>query len=1206
MTAGERHLAVVAGLSPRVEIRVLGPVSLTADGREIPIRSPKQRVILAMLALSPRVTVDDMADALWRDSPPASVGATIHTLVSRLRRTLEEADAAITIHSEGPGYVMNVDPTWVDAHAFEQHTAAGQRALAAGSPDEAASCLRNALSLWRGPVLDDLSDRDFALAHIAHLEEARLRATEQLAEAELVCGQPALALEVIEPAIARQPFREGLRALEMVALYRLGRQADALAAFQALRHSLAEELGLEPTPALCSLERQILLQAPELDGPALPHGLPGATTVAQGGTAAPAADLPVGGMLAFLFTDIESSTVRWEADRAAMTADLARHDEVLQAAIVAHHGRVFTHTGDGLGAAFPTVGAAISAAVTAQQNLAGVEWRASGLPMRVRMAIHAGTAESRAGTFLGPTLNRTARLLDEASGGEVLCSQAAADLARDEPPPDVSLAERGERQLRGFSRPESVWQVVHPALGDVSPAVSQPLRRTQLLATLTSFVGREAELAELGERLPKTRLLTITGMAGVGKTRLALELATRCGHGYADGVTVVELAPAGDDRPVAGSVLAALGLAGAGPSVEEAEERLERALSERHLLLVLDNCEHLVQPVSSLVHRLLLQCPALTVLAATREVLSVPGELVWVAPGLSLPPEDATNPADLERSDAVALFAARARLAQPGFGITPANVTSVAAICRRLDGLPLALELAAARVHALGVVDLAGHLDDRFRLLTGGPRSAPARHQTLAAAMDWSYEALTEPEQRLLRRLSIFPQRFDLAAAAAVAGDGSDKLEVLDLLARLVDKSLVVPEGVAETARYRLLETVREYGARKLAEAGEDMKSAALHRQHFVGLVEDWHRRGENFFATEWMLRAAAETENFHTALINAMAASDTEAVSILVGGLWKEWYLSGTVPAAVSSIDPATLGCSDPTLHIEALIGFSCVPKMADSQLTIQDLDPLFDRALAVADAHDDRIARGWARHWVGYFARSAGKVERARTLMDEALALFTGERSPFDLSYIHYELGWVEMTAGNLSAAREHFRAGVAFSEETTGYEISALSLWASLALAEAAEGDTPSALARARRAVEMARPLPLPGVLMMTLVRAAETGAVAGVPARPELAEALRLLRRHGGRQWVAAAITVAALLHEAERRPRLGARLLAGAVAVAQELGENPEPVPPISTLVHAARRRLVEGLGPDFAAEEAAGRQAAVPALLQAALEGLEG
>ncbi|MGH9282459.1 MAG: BTAD domain-containing putative transcriptional regulator, partial [Acidimicrobiales bacterium] len=594
--------------------------------------------------------------------------------------------------------------------------------------------------------------------------------------------------------MASHPFDEGLRAQQMVALYRLGRQADALAAFQDLRRCLAEELGLEPTPALCALERQILLQSPDLDaiGPVVP-------------TTGASVRGDLGGTLAFLFTDIESSTRRWEGERAAMTADLARHDETLQGVIAAHDGHLFTHLGDGLGAAFPTVAAAISAAVAGQAALAVIAWQGTA-PLRVRMAIHVGTAEARAGTFLGPTLNRTARLLDGARGGEIVCSQAAADLVRDELPPAVTLAARGERRLRGLSRPESVWQVTHPALADsIPPPPTSPASQP---ATVTSFIGRVGELAELSAILPQTRLLTITGVGGVGKTRLALELATRCGSSYADGATVVELASAGDDRLVAAVVLTALGLETGGP----AQERLELALAERHMLLVLDNCEHLLESVAEVVDGIVRHCPGVSVLATSRQVLSLPGETVWMAPGLSLPREGATDPADLDGSDAAALFVARARLAQPGFGVTTVNAGPLAAICRRLDGLPLALELAAARVRVLGLAQLAAHLDDRFRLLTGGPRSVPSRHQTLAACMDWSYEALSDPEQRLLRRLAVFPQRFDLAAATAVAGEGSDPIDVVELLARLIDKSLIVPEGAAETARYRLLETVRQYG----------------------------------------------------------------------------------------------------------------------------------------------------------------------------------------------------------------------------------------------------------------------------------------------------------------------------------------------------------------------------------------------------------
>jgi predicted ATPase/DNA-binding SARP family transcriptional activator len=1173
---------------PGVEVRLLGPVSLGAGGREITIRSPKQQVILAMLALSPRVSVDAMADALWRDAPPASVAATVHTLVSRLRRTIEEAGGGIAIRSEGVGYVMDVDPSCVDVHRFEAHLAAGRSALAEGSPEEATRWLRRALSLWRGPALEDVSDRDFARVSATRLEEARRRATEELAEAELASGRPAMALEALKALMAIHPYDEGLRAREMIALYRLGRQADALAAFQDLRRCLAEELGLEPTPALSALERQILLQAPELD-----HVAPSMPSTG----AFVRADLPVEGTLAFLFTDIESSTRRWEGERAAMKADLARHDDALQVVVAAHEGRLFTHLGDGLGAAFPTVTAALSAAVAGQEALAAIAWQGA-TPLRVRMAIHVGSAEARAGTFLGPTLNRTARLLDEGRGGEILCSQAAADLARDELPPEVTLAERGERRLRGLSRPEPIWQVVHPALADSTPPPPSPAYQP---AAVTSFVGRAAELAELSALLSQTRLLTITGVGGMGKTRLGLELAARCGSSYADGATVVELASAGDDRPVAGVVLTALGLDAGGA----AEERLERALGERHLLLVLDNCEHLLEPVAEVVDGIVRHCRGVSVLATSREVLSLPGETVWIAPGLSLPAEGTTDPADLEGSDAAALFVARARLAQPGFGVTTANVGPVAAICRRLDGLPLALELAAARVRVLGVAQLADHLDDRFRLLTGGPRSAPYRHQTLVACMNWSYEALPEAEQRLLRRLAVFPQDFDLAAATAVAGEGSDQLEVLELLARLIDKSLVVPDGAAETARYRLLETVRQYGAQRLLEAGEEAKPPALHRHHFVGLVEQWHRRGENFFATAWLLRAAGERENFHSALANALDASDTEAVTVLVAGLWNPWFFTGAIPSVVASIEPEMLRCADPSLHAEALIGLSAVPKILASTLRIEDMELTLDRARAVADERGSARDRGWARFWLGYTARGRGDVARARALMEEALSLFTEAHSAFELSFVHYDLGWVDMTAGDVAAAGQHFRYGLAFSEALAGYEISTLVLRASLALAEAAEGDTVTALDRARTTVEAARRLPFHGLLVNTLVRAAETGAVADVPARSELAEALRLIRRQGGRQWVAAALTVAALLHEGEGRQRVAARLLSGALAVAEDLGENPDPIPAVGALVRAARHHLADALGAGFAEEETAGRQTPVASLLQTALDGLD-
>jgi predicted ATPase len=821
------------------------------------------------------------------------------------------------------------------------------------------------------------------------------------------------------------------------------------------------------------------------------------------------------------------------------------------------------------------------------------------------MAIHAGAAEARAGTFLGPTLNRTARLLDVARGGEILCSQVAADLAHDDLPHPVTLAGRGERRLRGLARPEPVWQILHPALIDVTPP-PEPAAPASVPpeASLTSFVGRERELAELSALLAEARLVTITGVGGAGKTRLALELAAQCRPSYTDGAMVVELAPVSDDRPLAGAVLTALGLDAGGPSADAAEQRLDEALAERQLLLVLDNCEHLLGSVTRLVDRVVRHCPGVTVLATSREVLSVPGEAAWVAPGLSLPPEQPADPAELDGSDAAALFVARARVAQPGFGVTPTNVAAVATICRRLDGLPLALELAAARVRVLGAAQVAAHLDDRFRLLTGGD-SVTSRHQTLATCLDWSYDALPDTEQRLLRRLAVFPQHFDLDAATAVAGGEHDVLGVLDLLARLVDKSLVVPDGAAETARYHLLETVRQYGAAKLAAAGDEGDAAACHRRYFVGLVEEWHRRGEMFMATDWMNRAALDRENFHTALVNALRAGDTEAASILVAGLWMPWYITGSAPPAVSSIDPATLGCANPSLHVDALIGFNVVPKMSTSDRSLDDLTPLLDRAVEVADQRGERRDQAWARCMLAYVARSQGEVAKARGLMEEALARYEENHSAVGLTYVHYELGWVDMTAGDVAGAGRHFRCSLAFAEAATGYDVLIPATWAGLALADAAEGRTASALAGARKAIEAARPLSLSAYLVMALLRAAQAAAVAGEPAPAELVELLHLVRRQGGRHWVSEALTVAALFHEAAGRTDLAARLLGGAVAVAEALGENPEPIPVVRVLVQAARHRLATALGAEFTEQESVGRHMPVTALLRAAADAVE-
>jgi predicted ATPase/DNA-binding SARP family transcriptional activator len=1176
--------------APRVDIRVLGPLSVAVDGRTVAIGSPKQRAVLAMLALHRRVSLDVLAEELWRETPPASVAATVHTLVSRLRRTLVAAGAGMTISAEGGVYVMDPDAREeIDVHHFHDLVAQGRAARDDGSPAEAARCFREALALWRGPALADLVDRDFARLAAVRLDEARLDVAEDLADAELAAGRPAAALDTVEALTSDHPFRERLRGLQMLALYRLGRQAEALAAYQDLRRTLAEELGLEPTSTVQALERQILQQSPELDQPV--------TTTAPPVTTAPAES---SGTLTFLFTDIEASTRLWEGDRAAMASDLARHDAVLKEVVTAHHGRQFAHTGDGLGAAFPTVADALGAAIAGQRELSSIAWRGIA-PLRVRMAIHAGTAEARAGTFFGPNLNRTARLLDLAAGGQILCSQAAADLGQDELPAGATLLDFGERRLEGLSRPERVWRVAHPDLTDPAVVTGPPGRRQE---ALTSFVGREAELTELTNLLRGTRLLTISGVGGAGKTRLALELADRMDKHYADGTRIVELATVRDDRPLADDVLSALGAAGGsrsgGPA---AEDQLCQVLGDRQLLLVLDNCEHVLDAATALVDTVLRRCPAVTVVATSREVLSVPGETTWAAPGLSLPPADATAVDDLDGSDAAALFVTRARTARPGFGPSRSNAGAISRICHRLDGIPLALELAASRVRVLGVTELADRLDDRLRLLTSGPRSAPARHQTLRAAMDWSFDLLPETEQRLLRRLSVFPQSFDLEAATAVAGDDAEPIDVLDLLARLIDKSLVVPEGMADTARYRLLETVRQYAAEKLETAGEANALRGRHRRHFVGRILAADRAGNFLFNPQWGQHAAIDGENYNAALASGLGAGDLEAATVILAGRGS-WFWGGAVPTAVDSIDPEALTAAHPSLHVAGLISLA-MAGIQSGRWTIETATPIYERALGLAEEMGTPADEGSACFSLGYSALSSGDISTARTWLQRALHCFAD--IPVGQYYAQHELGWIELTEGNAAAARQQFESILAMLETLPGSENPITHLRAAMALCEAAEGNVTRARMLARQALDESRQIPLSRIEVMALIRMSEVAALSGDPTGPELVEALHLLRRQGGLRWVAAALTMAALAHEADGRPDTAARLLGGAAHVAEMLAENPLPIAPLAAVVSATRARIEAALGTAAStAAESAGRNLPVPTLLDLALNGLAG
>jgi predicted ATPase len=549
----------------------------------------------------------------------------------------------------------------------------------------------------------------------------------------------------------------------------------------------------------------------------------------------------------FLFTDIEGSTRLWESAPEAMRAALARHDAIVRGAIQAHAGFVFATGGDGFAAAFARPADAVAAADSAQAALR-IELWPEGAVLTVRMGLHTGLVEERDGDYFGPAVNRAARIMAAGHGGQVVLSATTAGLVG-----TSGLSDLGEHVFAGLATPERVYQL--------GPSTFPPLRSldavpSNLPAERSAFIGRERELATVAGLVRTARVVTLTGVGGVGKTRLAIQAAAGLAPEFPGGVWLAELAPLIDASLVATTVASAIGASVAGRL--EAAEAVCRFLAHRRALVVLDNCEHVIDDAAKLVERLLEAAPRVRVLATSREALDVAGEEAWRVPSLSLDGEGGAG-------DAVALFAERATHVHPGFSLAdPATRGAAVAVCRRLDGIPLAIELAAARAKVLSVDQIAAHLDERFRLLTRGGRTAVARQQTLQGAIDWSYDLLSREERDLFDGLAVFAREFDLGSVAAVAG--LDEFEALDLVEQLVAKSMV--EADPSRNRYRLLETLRQYAWDRLAGAGRLGEARAAHAACFFELAPEQAKRtqaGDPHVAV--LDRLEADYDNLRAAL---------------------------------------------------------------------------------------------------------------------------------------------------------------------------------------------------------------------------------------------------------------------------------------------------------------------------------------------------
>ena len=684
------------------------------------------------------------------------------------------------------------------------------------------------------------------------------------------------------------------------------------------------------------------------------------------------------GAVAILFTDIEGSIALWEHEGAQMSQALRLHDAFARSAVELHRGSVVKMTGDGMHAVFDDSLDALAATVDLQLALADPA-RTGGVALRVRCGVHAGVVERRDNDYYGSPVNRAARIMSAAHGGQVLLSQAVVDSVRAQLPAALSLRDLGRVRLKDLSTPEHVYQLLHVDLRKEFPALrSLEARPNNLPQQATSFIGREKELAELKRLLAKTRLLTLTGSGGCGKTRLSLQVAADSLESFPDGVWLVELAPLADPALIAQTVASVLGLKEAldNPTVRT----LTAHLKDQRLLLVIDNCEHLLDGCAALADALLRQCPQVTMLASSREALRIGGEQAYRVPSLSLPDSTQANTqAAVMPFEAVQLFSARAQLARPDFQITDQNAATLASICRRLDGIPLAIELAAARVRSLSIEEINRMLDQRFLLLTGGARTALPRQQTLRATLEWSHALLTNAERTVFCRLSVFAGGFRLELAQEVAGDeATDKWQVLDHLAALVDKSLVVVD-TGDPPRYRMLETTRAYAMERLVAVGEKEAIASRHAHSFAALFETawaerWSARSADPFA-----RLKPELDNLRTAL-DWSSRNDAELEIALAGAAAWLWLGSGLDAEGIAVCERAISHLSTktaPTLEARVL---SELAQLGWYMLPLERALQALERAIALYRDANDSVGLYLALARKAGFLASGGDIELAR----------------------------------------------------------------------------------------------------------------------------------------------------------------------------------------------------------------------------------
>ena len=805
------------------------------------------------------------------------------------------------------------------------------------------------------------------------------------------------------------------------------------------------------------------------------------------------------GTITFMFTDVEGSTRLWEQHPDAMRLAMVQHDELVEQCVASNSGVVVRPRGEGDSrfAVFERTPDALVAARDIQEEIFRATWPTP-TPLRVRLALHTGEADLRAGDYYGTVVNRCARLRSLAYGGQTLVSEAAFGLTRDQMPARAGVRDLGEHRLKDLERAEHVYQLIIAGLPSDFPQLrSVDMLPNNLPVQLTNFVGREQEMAEVKRLLTTTHLLTLTGSGGTGKTRLTLQAAADLLDSFADGVWFVDLAPLSDPDLVTQSVASILGVR------EEPGRALITTLSDyvrtKTLLLILDNCEHLVEACAHLAESLLRAGRGLRILATSREALGIAGEVAWPVPSLTVPGAHFSTIEQLGQSEAVRLFLDRALAVQPHFKLSSVNANSVAQLCTRLDGIPLALELAAARLRALSVEQLASRLDDRFRLLTGGSRTALPRQQTLRALIDWSYGLLSEPERVLFCRLAVFMGGWRLEAAEAVCGDddrslsplgkgGIRRVDVVDLLTRLVDKSLVLAQPDDLDMRYRMLETIRQYAREKLVESNEIERLRDAHLAYFSDSGQEGRAKMFTRERAAWFNKLDAEYDNLRAALTWALDR-DTERALRIVAGLPQYWGARG----------------------------YSTEGRNWAEQALARDAAEAASRPEVDKNRHafraDALVALSQVFLGQGQDVEAHRVLEEATGLMRE-LGVRDGLASALGL------LSMVSASQGDGKSALEYSKQSIELAE-ATGDKIALAMAYGVLGrFTYELEGDIPRARTYVERAIAIARELDLGWGLGLGLMLLGAMSSEEGDydSARSRLAESMALFRAEGNRPFV----------------------------------------------------------------------------------------